>query len=105
MENSLALRLVPDDLWELVEPLLLRFEVRPQGGGTAPVEDRAVFTAVVYVLTAGCAWRHLPAEFGVAVPTGTPPVPGLGPGHGSGPGCTRRSWTPTARPAGSTGRR
>ncbi|WP_251082532.1 transposase [Frankia sp. Mgl5] len=63
MESSLALRLVPDDLWELVEPLLPRFETRHQGGGTAPIEDRAVFTAVVYVLTAGCAWRHLPAEF------------------------------------------
>nr|WP_322751728.1 MULTISPECIES: IS5 family transposase [unclassified Frankia] len=69
MENSLAGRLVPDDLWELVEPLLPRFETRQQGGGTAPIEDRAVFTAVVYVLTAGCAWRHLPAEFGVSVPT------------------------------------
>ncbi|EIV92290.1 transposase [Frankia sp. QA3] len=69
MESSLAVRLVPDDLWELVEPLLPRFETRQQGGGTAPLEDRAVFTAVVYVLTAGCAWRHLPTEFGVSVPT------------------------------------
>ncbi|KLL11095.1 hypothetical protein BL254_14665 [Protofrankia sp. BMG5.30] len=41
MENSLALRLVPDDLWERVEPLLPRFETRRQGGGTAPIEDRA----------------------------------------------------------------
>ncbi|MEX5636121.1 transposase, partial [Parafrankia sp. FMc2] len=63
MESSLAGRLVPDELWELVEPLLPRFEHRWQGGGTAPIEDRAVFTAVVYVLTSGCAWRHLPAEF------------------------------------------
>jgi transposase len=69
MENSLAARLVPDDLWELAEPLLPRFETRRQGGGTAAIEDRAVFTAVVYVLTAGCAWRHLPEEFGVSVPT------------------------------------
>ncbi|MCK9931810.1 transposase [Frankia sp. Mgl5] len=28
-----------------------------------------MFTAVVYVLTAGCSWRHPPAEFGVSVPT------------------------------------
>ncbi|CAO5244425.1 hypothetical protein FAGKG844_350051 [Frankia sp. AgKG'84/4] len=40
-----------------------------QGGGTAPIGDRAVFTAVVSVLTAGCAWRHMPGEFGVSVPT------------------------------------
>nr|WP_261568236.1 IS5 family transposase [Frankia gtarii] len=69
MESSLATRLVPDDLWALVEPLLPGFEARQQGGGTAPIEDRAVFTAVVYVLTAGCAWRHMPGEFGVSVPT------------------------------------
>nr|WP_322768859.1 transposase [Frankia sp. Cr1] len=69
MGTRLADRLVPDDLWELVEPLLPGFQSRPQGGGTAPVEDRAVFTAVVYVLTAGCSWRHLPEEFGVSRPT------------------------------------
>ncbi len=44
MENSLALRLVPDDPWERVEPLLLRFETCHQGQGTAPITDRAVFT-------------------------------------------------------------
>ncbi|WP_285700240.1 transposase [Actinomadura sp. NBRC 104412] len=33
------------------------------------MEDRAVFTAIVYVLTSGCAWRHLPGECGVGVPT------------------------------------
>ncbi|MBZ6255463.1 transposase [Streptomyces olivaceus] len=52
--------LVPDELWELVAPLLPSFAARPQGGGTAPRDERAVFTAVVYVLTSGCVWRHLP---------------------------------------------
>lgn len=61
--------LVSDELWALVEPLIPPFTPRPQGGGTAPVEDRAVFTAVVFVLTSGCAWRHLPPSFGVTVPT------------------------------------
>ncbi|MEU0506002.1 IS5 family transposase [Nocardia sp. NPDC005998] len=61
--------LVPDELWVLVEPLLPQFEPRRQGGGTAPVEERAVFTAVVFVLTSGCAWRMFPASFGVTVPT------------------------------------
>src|SRR4051794_41367910 len=42
---------------------------RPQGGGTRYVDDLAVFTAIVYVLTTGCAWRHLPAEFGVSKAT------------------------------------
>jgi Putative transposase of IS4/5 family (DUF4096) len=34
----------------------------PQGGGTRYVDDRALFIAIVYVLTTGCAWRHLPAR-------------------------------------------
>nr|WP_241028811.1 IS5 family transposase [Streptomyces verrucosisporus] len=62
-------RLVPDGLWELAAPLLPKFTSRPQGGGTAPVDERAAFTAVVYVLTSGCAWRHLPETFGVSPAT------------------------------------
>ncbi|MFB8181120.1 transposase [Streptomyces sp. NPDC055966] len=31
--------------------------------------ERAVFTAVVYVLTSGCAWRHLPPTFGTSLAT------------------------------------
>jgi transposase len=53
-------------LWTIVEPLIPPQRERPQGGGTRYVDGRAVFTAVVYVLTTGGAWRHLPAEFGVS---------------------------------------
>jgi len=67
--NELSLRLVPDAFWEIVEPLVPDFDPRPQGGGTAPLDKRSVFTAIVYVLTAGCAWRRMPAEFGASVPT------------------------------------
>lgn len=66
---SLSQRLVPDELWALAAPLLPSFTSRPQGGGTAPVDERAVFTAVVYVLTSGCAWRYLPETFGVSPAT------------------------------------
>lgn len=52
-------RLAPDELGEPVAPLPASFAARPQGGGTAPCDERAVFTAVVYALTSGCAWRHL----------------------------------------------
>ncbi|WP_432047275.1 transposase [Streptomyces asiaticus] len=41
----------------------------PPGRRTAPVDERAVFTAVVYVLTSGCAWRRLPPTFGVSPAT------------------------------------
>src|SRR4051812_37694013 len=67
--STLALRLVPDELWELAEPLIPRYRPRRQGGGTSSVDDRAVFTAIVYVLTSGCAWRHLPGEFRVSSST------------------------------------
>jgi transposase len=66
---DLSKRLVPDELWELVAPLLPSFAARPQGGGAAPRDERAVFTAVVYVLTSGCAWRHLPPTFGTSSAT------------------------------------
>lgn len=69
VESELARRLVPDGLWATVEPLLPPFAPRRQGGGSAPVDERAVFTAVVYVLTDGCAWRGLPPSFGVSPAT------------------------------------
>nr|WP_169332395.1 IS5 family transposase [Nocardia brevicatena] len=67
--DALARRLVPDGLWDITEPLIPKFAARRQGGGTAPVDDRAVFTAIVFVLSSGCAWRQLPPSFGVSVPT------------------------------------
>jgi transposase len=69
MVDQLSLRLVPDELWEVVAPLIPEFEPRAQGGGTAPADSRAVFTAIVFVLTSGCAWRHLPPSFGVSYQT------------------------------------
>jgi transposase len=63
--DDLSQRLVPDELWALAAPLIPGFDTRPQGGGTAPVDDRPVFTAIVFVLTSGCAWRYLPPSFGV----------------------------------------
>ena len=61
--------LVPDGSWEIVEPLIPPQTERAQGGGTRQRDDRSVFTAVVQVLTTGCAWRHLSAGFGVSKAT------------------------------------
>ncbi|WP_329179059.1 MULTISPECIES: transposase [unclassified Streptomyces] len=58
-----------DELWELVESLLPVFSCRRQGGGTAPLDERKVFTAVVYVLMAECPWRQLPPPFDVSPAT------------------------------------
>jgi transposase len=67
--DRLSLRLVPDELWAMAGPLIPEFQARAQGGGTAPLPARAVFTAIVYVLTSGCACRDLPPSFGVPFQT------------------------------------
>jgi hypothetical protein len=38
--DGLSSRLVPDELWAMVEPLIPSFEPRMQGGGTAPVDSQ-----------------------------------------------------------------
>ncbi|WP_406337469.1 transposase [Streptomyces sp. NBC_00649] len=55
MGADLSKHLVRDELWEPAAPLLPSFAARPQGGGIAPCDERAVLTAVVYALTSGCA--------------------------------------------------
>jgi transposase len=59
-------RLAPDGLWVIAAPLIPVHSKRPQGGGIARIDDRRVFGAIVFVLTTGCAWRHLPPTFGVS---------------------------------------
>ncbi|WP_198284330.1 transposase [Saccharomonospora xinjiangensis] len=76
--------------------------MRPQGGGPRRVDDRAVFTAIVFVLTSVCAWRQLPSSFGVSVRH----MGGSrsGPGRTCGGVCIGRcwmSWVPAARLTGS----
>lgn len=67
--DELSRRLVSDGLWAIVEPLIPPAPTRPQGGGRPRVEDRAMFTAIVFVLTSGVAWRYLPPSFGVKYQT------------------------------------
>ncbi len=69
MGEELSRRLVPDRLWAVIGPLVPEFGPRPQGGGTTPLEGRDVFTAIVFVLVSGCAWRRLPDTFRVSPAT------------------------------------
>jgi transposase len=64
--DEFSRRLVPDGLWEIAGPLIPASPRRAQGGGIRRVDDRQVFAAIVFVLTTGCAWRHLPPVFGVS---------------------------------------
>ncbi|MFI5780875.1 transposase [Nocardia sp. NPDC051570] len=67
--RAISQRLVPDDLWELIETDLPEFSKRTQGGGTSPLNQRLVLTAIVYVLTTGCPWKSLPNTFEVSAST------------------------------------
>jgi transposase len=55
--------LVPDDLWEAIEPLLPNEPPKPKGGRPR-VPDRAALAGIVFVLRTGCPWRLLPKELG-----------------------------------------
>jgi transposase len=67
--EELARYLVPDEIWDVVKGLIPPHKVRRQGGGMSRVDDRAVFTSIVYVLRTRCAWMRLPVIFAVTVPT------------------------------------
>src|SRR5918997_6957031 len=55
--------LVPDALWEAIEPLLPIEPPKPKGGRPR-VPDRAALAGIVFVLRTGCPWRLLPKELG-----------------------------------------
>jgi transposase len=55
--------LVPDALWEIVEPLLPEEPPKPRGGRPR-VPDRACLTGIVFVLKTGIPWEELPREMG-----------------------------------------
>ena len=55
--------LVPDALWEIVEPLLPAEPPKPKGGRPR-VPDRACLTGIIFVLKTGIPWEDLPQEMG-----------------------------------------
>src|SRR5215468_2997230 len=58
--------LLPDLLWDLVEPFLPIPPRRPRGGRPR-VSNRACFTGIVFVLRSGIPWQMTPAGTGVRV--------------------------------------
>lgn len=77
---AMAGKLLPDELWNEIEPLFPEYEPSPEGG-CPPCEKRTVLTVVLFVLKTGIGWNDLPTEaFGVSHKT-----------------CTRRinEWTAT----------
>src|SRR5690242_17679532 len=60
----MARPLVPDELWDVVQPLLPRHRAGPGKRGRPPVDDRACLTGIVFVLQSGIPWSMLPQEMG-----------------------------------------
>ena len=59
----MAKKLVTDELWEIVEPLLPSEPPKPKGGRPR-VPNRAALTGIVFVLKTGIPWEMLPKEMG-----------------------------------------
>jgi len=54
--------LVPDELWQRIEPLLPAHKSGGSHGGRRPVSDRACLAGIVFVLQSGCPWRLIPTR-------------------------------------------
>jgi transposase len=60
----MAKPLVPDELWEVVRPILPPHRRKPGKRGRPPVEDRAALGGILFVLKTGIPWEYLPQEMG-----------------------------------------
>jgi len=60
----MASPLVPDELWEVVEPLIPEVQRRYRYPGRKRVPDRRVLTGILFVLKTGIPWEALPREMG-----------------------------------------
>ncbi len=64
-------KLLPDELWNEIEPFFPAHCPSPEGG-CPPRDARTVLTAVLFVLKTGIGWKDLPTEaFGVSYKTCT----------------------------------
>ena len=58
----MAKELLPDELWQEVEPLLPPHPPASPKGGRPPVDDRDALAGILFVLKTGIPWQALPTE-------------------------------------------
>jgi transposase len=56
-------KLLTDEQWELVDPLLRKPKQRRDKRGRPPAPNRACFEGILWILQTGAAWRFLPDDF------------------------------------------
>src|SRR5947208_6193697 len=59
----MAKPLLPDQLWELIQPLIPPHPPQPKGGRPW-LDPRKVLTGIIFVLKTGIPWEDLPQEMG-----------------------------------------
>jgi len=59
----MAQTILPDELWEFIEPLLPP-DKPPGSNGRPRVPNRKVLTGILFVLRTGIPWEYLPQELG-----------------------------------------
>ena len=52
---------VPEELWEIIEPILLLHDP-PKSTGRPRVDQRAALDAIIFRMRSGCQWNQLPKE-------------------------------------------
>ncbi len=57
-----GLREIPEDLWNLIEPILPP-DKPPGDNGRPRVPNRTVLNGILYVLRTGCQWKMVPAQY------------------------------------------
>mgnify|MGYP001580395574 CR=1 FL=1 len=61
----MARELIPDELWELIEPILPPPKARNyRYPGRKPMDRRKALAGIIFVLKSGIPWEMLPQELG-----------------------------------------
>jgi transposase len=59
----MAKPLLPNELWNIIEPMLPEWKPSPKGGQPR-LDDRKALTGILFVLKTGIPWEDLPREMG-----------------------------------------